>query len=169
MSTMPKAISDSSTLIHLSSIGRLDLLYTFYNDLVIPPAVWEEVVIEGKGRSGALQVKEGVDQGFIKIQSPENNDVLKLLKRELNDGEAEVIALALEDRTADVLMDEFEARQVADVFNLVKTGVVGILIRAKHRGMIPSLQSELQRLRLEAGFWIDDELISKALKLSGEE
>jgi uncharacterized protein len=133
---MPKAISDSSTLIHLSSIRRLDLLYTFYNDLVIPPAVWEEVVIEGKGRSGALQVKEGVDQGFIKIQSPENNDVLKLLKRELNDGEAEVIALALEDRTADVLMDEFEARQVADVFNLVKTGVVGILIRAHVISMI---------------------------------
>jgi uncharacterized protein len=89
--------------------------------------------------------------------------VLKLLKRELNDGEAEVIALAVEDRNAHVLMDEFEARQVAEVFHLGKTGVVGILIRAKLQGMIPSLRQELERLRLEGGFWISDELILKAL------
>ena len=46
---MPLVITDSSTLIHLASIGQLHLLKDFYETITIPPAIWTEVVTEGKG------------------------------------------------------------------------------------------------------------------------
>jgi predicted nucleic acid-binding protein len=46
--------------------------------------------------------------------------------------------------------------------------VIGVLIRAKHEGRILSLQEELDRLRNDAGFWIGDDIYSKALRASGE-
>ena len=59
-------ISDSSTLIHLASIGRLALLKAFYGQVVVPPAVWREVVEQGKGRAGAGEVEQARQAGWIK-------------------------------------------------------------------------------------------------------
>ncbi len=58
---------------------------------------------------------------------------------------------------------------MADVYGLRKTGVIGILIRAKLEGKVASLREELDRLRCEAGFWIGDELYWQALKVVAEE
>lgn len=165
---MPKVISDSSTLIHLAAIGRLELLRVFFGDITIPPAVWHEVVEEGKGRSGALEVKNAFESGWIEIITPENEDVLRLLKLELNEGEAQTIALALQLDASLVLLDETDARRVAEVSQLQKTGVVGILIRAKLEGKITDLRIELDQLRTAGGFWINDELYHHALKSAGE-
>jgi hypothetical protein len=54
---MPRVVSDSSTLIHLSAIGRLALLRELFDELTIPPAVWREVVEQGKGRAGVEDVE----------------------------------------------------------------------------------------------------------------
>lgn len=161
---MPRVISDSSTLIHLAAIGRLELLREFFRDITIPPAVWQEVVEEGKGRSGALEVKNALESGWIEIIAPANEDVVRLLKLDLNEGEAETIALALQLDASLVLLDQADARRAAEVFQLQKTGVVGILIRAKLQGKIADLRSELDQLRTVGGFWIDDELYHHALK-----
>jgi predicted nucleic acid-binding protein len=66
-------------------------------------------------------------------------------------------------------LDESEARRTARVYGLNITGVIGILIRAKGAGRIPSLREELDRLRNEAGFWIGDDVYKKALQVSGED
>ena len=85
-----------------------------------------------------------------------NETVARVLKRDLHPGEAEAIALAV-DRQPDVLLlDESEARKLAEAHGLVKTGVIGILIRATREGKVARLQAELDRLRDEAGFWITD-------------
>ena len=68
---MPGVVSDSSTLIHLSAIGRLMLLQRFYGQVLIPPAVWREVVEEGRGRPGAREVEDAVRAGWLKIVTPE--------------------------------------------------------------------------------------------------
>ncbi|MCK4394629.1 hypothetical protein KAX17_17135 [Candidatus Bipolaricaulota bacterium] len=67
---MPKAVSDSSTLIHLAGIGRLKLLRQFYKKILIPPAVWKEVVEEGQSRPGAREVEEGHRSGWIAVSAP---------------------------------------------------------------------------------------------------
>jgi predicted nucleic acid-binding protein len=66
---------------------------------------------------------------------------LQLLRRDLDDGEAEVIALAVEHRADLVLLDESDARKTEDVYGLSKTGIIGLLIRARREGRIESLKA----------------------------
>lgn len=165
---MPLVISDASTLIHLAAIGRLGLLKEFYGKIVVPPSVWREVVEEGKGRAGGVEVERAGQEGWIGIEAIADTPLIQLLYRDLDAGEAEVIALAVDRRADLVLMDESEARQVAARFDLKKTGVIGILIRAKREGKVQSLAVELDRLRSQAGFWLDEGLRSEALGAVGE-
>ena len=165
---MGLVISNSSTLIHLSSIGRLELLREFFGKIVIPQAVWEEVVAEGRGRAGAEEVRRARSEGWVEVSTVSNEPLVRLLERDLDRGEAEVIALAIERKADLVLLDESDARRIAELFDLRKTGIVGLLIRAKREGRISSLREELDRLRGEGGFWIGDELYLQALKAVGE-
>ncbi|RNI15755.1 hypothetical protein EFE42_00480 [Methanohalophilus sp. RSK] len=73
---MSEAISDSSTLIHSAGIGRLELLKEFYARILIAPGVWKEVVEEGHGRSGALEVRKAYNLGWVKIMAPANESVV---------------------------------------------------------------------------------------------
>jgi len=165
---MPEAISDSSTLIHTAGIGHLKVLKKFYEKILITPGVWKEVVEEGHGRPGALEVEEAYNTGWIEVMAPANESVVKLLERDLHKGEAETIALAIEQHPDVVFLDESEARKVAKLYGIPMTGIIGILIRAKFEGKISSLRNELDKLRNETGFWIDDELYHKALQAAEE-
>lgn len=166
---MLEAISDSSTLIHLAGIIRLEVLKELYQEIFIPPAVWKEVVEEGLSRPGAAEVKEAINEGWIKVKAPTNDSVVRLLERELHKGEAEAIALAIEQHANVVFIDELEARRVAKVYGLHRTGTIGILIRARLEGKITSLREELNKLRDDAGFWIGDEIYRRALQAVDEE
>lgn len=166
---MPLVISNASTLIHLAGIGRLALLKEFYGRITIPSAVWREVVEEGKGRAGAIEVEKALQVGWLEVVSPGDEPLLRLLRRDLDEGEAEVIALAVNRQADLVLLDESEARRIAELYGLVKTGVIGVLMRAKYEGKVQSLQAELDKLRHQAGFWIDDGLYHQALRTAGEE
>jgi predicted nucleic acid-binding protein len=165
---MPVVISDSSTLIHLAAIGRITLLRELYPMVTIPRAVWREVVTEGKGRAGTTELESALREGWIEVVSPTNEPLVRLLSRDLDEGESEVIALAIERQAALVLLDESEARQVAERYKLPKTGIVGILMLAKHQNKILSLRPELDKLRMEGGFWIDECLYQQALRAVGE-
>ena len=101
---MPGIISDSSTLIHLARIDRLSLLREMFGAIAIPPAVWQEVVMEGKGRSGAQEVRTAQNSGWIQVVDVADKPLLKMLKSELDNGEAEAIALAVE-MEADLIVD----------------------------------------------------------------
>ena len=92
-----------------------------------------------------------------------------MLERELHKGESETIALAAEMHADLVFLDESDARMVARILGLKISGVIGILIKAKLAGKIPSLRDELDRLREDAGFWIGDDLYHRVLKAAGEE
>ena len=164
---MLKVISDASTLIHLTAVGKLSLLCDFYGNVIVPTAVWREVVLEGEERSGAVEVQQAHDSGWIEILEPSDQTLLRLLKQELHEGEAEAIALAIELGADLVLLDETEGRNIAELYHLRKTGVVGLLIRAKLQGDITSLRQKLDHLR-EGGFWISDKLYQRALKSVGE-
>ena len=166
---MPGAICDSSTLIHLAKIGRLHLLREFHKRIFIAPAVWREVVQEGRDWPGSSEVKQGRQAGWIEVIDPANQTLIHFLRKDLHEGESETIALAVEVKPEVVFLDESDARRIAKVYGFNITGVIGILIRAKREGLIPSLREELDKLRNEAGFWIGDDIYRKALCASEEE
>jgi len=165
---MHEAISNTSTLIHLSAIGHLKLLKEFHGKIVIPPAVWKEIVEKGKTRPGVKEIKEARKDGWLKIMTPENKPLLRLLSMQLDNGEAEAIALAIEREASIIFLDESDARKTAEIYKLQKTGVIGILIRAKLQKRIPSLKKELDKLQNRNNFWIDKKLYRKAIESVGE-
>ncbi len=165
---MPKAIADASTLIHLARIGQLALLPTFFDTVLVPPAVWREVVTDGTGQPGAKELETARENGWARVEDPTNAELLMLLNRDLGAGEAEAIALATSHPDHILLVDEAAARQVADVYDLEKTGIVGLLLRAKLEDRIPSLAKALDELRDAGGFWIDEGLIERVLDRAGE-
>jgi predicted nucleic acid-binding protein len=166
---MPEVVCDSSTLIHLARINRIILLRDFHGKIILSPAVWKEVVDEGQGRPGSSELKVARDSGWIEVIAPENKPLIQMLERELHKGESETIALAAEMYADLVFLDESDARTAARILGLKISGVIGILIKARLVGKIPSLRDELDRLREDAGFWIGDDLYHRVLKAAGEE
>jgi len=166
---MPGAVSDSSTLIHLAKIGRLNLLHEYHGKIRIAPAVWKEVVEEGQNWAGSAEVVEGRRSGWIEVAIPTNQALVRFLQKDLHAGESETIALAVECNPDIVFLDESEARLAAGIYRLNKSGAIGLLIRAKRDGRISSLHQELDRLRNDAGFWIGEDVYRKALKAVGED
>ena len=85
----------------------------------------------------------------------------------LDEGEAAVIVLALEQNADLVLMDDYDGRAVAAEYSLRVTGTIGLLLKAKYEGKIASLKQELDALK-ENGFWLSEGLYQKFLKEARE-
>lgn len=112
---MPVTVCDSSPLIHLAGVGHLDLLQRFYGTVLIPPAVFREVVTEGGTRSPARMVAQAVSEGWIQVASEALPEAANLRQNgKLHAGEAEAIAL-LQARQSDgvLVMDEAYGRSEA--------------------------------------------------------
>ena len=161
-----KAVSNSSVLIALSSIGQLELINQRFSDGVfIPQAVWKEVVETGSGRPGANQV---ANASWLTIFPVNNLHLVSLLRLELDEGESEAIALSLEQPNSAILLDEKNARRVAKRMNLSPLGTVGILIWAKQNGLISTLKEQLDALQTVGKFRLSYSVYQEALKNVGE-
>jgi uncharacterized protein len=91
-----------------------------------------------------------------------------LLQQDLDKGEAEAIALLLEQSSEALLLDEKKARQVVRRMGLPLLGTLGLLIWAKRQGMIVSLQEQLDALRTVAKFRLSQQVYQEALRQVGE-
>ena len=158
-------VSNSSVLINLAILGRLRLLEMKFSEIVVPKAVWQEVVVDGKGKPGAKEVGES---SWIKMKNIKDKLLVRSLSQQLDDGESEAIALAIENGADLVLLDERDARETAETFSLELLGTIGILIWAKKEGHIRNFKAELDRLIKIAGFWISRDLYKRALVAAGE-
>ena len=163
-----RAISNSSVLIALSSIGQLPVLAQRFPDgILIPQAVWYEVVETGAGRAGAIDVAAGLNV-WLSVQAVENKTLISVLQQDLDRGEAEAIALLLEQPAEALLLDEKKARQVARRMNLPIVGTLGLLIWAKRQGAIVNVQEQLDALRTVAKFRLSQQVYDEALRQVGE-
>lgn len=161
-----KVISNSSILIGLSSIAKLDLLHKrFPQGISIPEAVWQEVVETGQGLPGAEQVGSAE---WIVRQQVQNKAFSLSLNTYLDQGEAEVIALGQEIDADILLLDEKSARNVAVRLNYTVLGTVGILIWAKRNALLFNLSHELDLLQQKGGFRISRDVYEYALQQAGE-
>ncbi len=154
-------VSDTSVLINLAWLDKLPLLNKLYGDLLLPQAVWMEVVEKGAEKPGAADVKAA---DWIQVCEVSNKALVQALRQDLDAGEAEAIALALEANADLLLMDERLGRATAQHFGLRYIGLIGVLITAKQRGFIVNIKPDLDRLRQVAGFVVSESLYKRILK-----
>ena len=158
-------VSDASAPINLARIGELDLLRKLYSEIVVPEAVWQEVVVNGAGQPGAEEIST-VD--WVKRMLVKNRHLVQALRQDLDAGEAEAIALVLEIEADLLLMDERLGRESARHFGLRYIGLIGVLIEAKHKGLISAVKPYLDTLRDMAGFRLANDLNERVLRDQGE-
>ena len=154
-------VSDASPIISLAWIGQLHLLHRLFGEIVVPQAVWYEIVVKGADKPGMAEVKNAK---WITKKTVNTKPLALILQHELDPGESEAIALALEENAKLILMDERLGRKFAQHLGLKFTGVVGILIACKHKKLIGEVKLFLDQLRDVAGFHISDALYSKILR-----
>ena len=158
-------VSNSSALINLARIGKLTLLRELFGVLIVPDAVWQEVVVEGAGQPGAEEIGSA---DWIQRQAVMNMQLVQALQQDLGAGEAEAIALSLEIGAELLLMDENLGRETARHLGLRYIGLIGVLVMAKRRGSISAVKPHLDMLRDIAGFRVDAALYAQVLKDQGE-
>lgn len=158
-------VSNSSPLINLSAIGEFNLLKDLYGEIFIPTAVWDEVIIKGKGRPGAEEVKNAK---WVKKELVANMSFVEVLTLNLDKGEAEAIALAKEKDAEILLIDDKLARKIAHHLGLNYIGLLGVLREAKSKGIIKNIKGYMDLLRTAAGFWISEDVYKNILKLENE-
>ena len=157
-------VSNASPLINLARVNHFDLLIAFYDQIVIPQAVYDEVVVRGRGRDGSREVKE---VSWIEIRVPQDELAVRALAAELGKGEAAAIILAQELQADLLLMDEIRGRRVAQQLGLKVRGTLGILARARREERILNLRLVLDLLRAR-GTWISQDLYEEILRFVGE-
>ena len=160
-------VSDTSPVLNLAIINELSLLRRQFREIWIPPTVLEELRPE-QDLPGSQAVREAIQTGWIRVEGVKDQTLAHVLQRDLDKGEAEAIALALQLKAEWILLDERGGRRVAKSLGLKVTGVLGILLRAWREGDLPSLQRTVEELREKAGFRIRGELFADLLSESRE-
>lgn len=161
---MSQIVCNAGPLIALGLLGRLDLLKSLFDMVLVPEAVQQEIEQGGMKLAGLADFRRA---DWIRVV-PLQNKRDELLESLLDVGEAAVISLAREQKATLVLIDERKARKVArDIYGLQPIGTARILVEAKKRKLLPDIASQFQKLRQE-GYWIHASIVEAALREAGE-
>jgi len=163
---MMRVISDSGPIIALAKINRLDLLKSLFVSVAIPPMVYKELM--GKFGKEWDCIEKALKDFIQVVDSPILNKHIKLILKDIDEGERQAIALAQSFGSESlVLLDDKLGRQAARKLNISLTGVVGVLVIAKEKGLATDIGSLLKEIR-KNGYWLSDEILEMAKKMAGE-
>lgn len=127
---MPKVvIADSSCLIVLSKIGELELLHLLYGRIYITSEI-------------EIEFGESLPEWII-VETVQNKQYQKFLETKVDIGEASAMALAKENTDSLLIVDDLKGRKIAQELNLVFTGTLGIISKAKEAGYCNRILSQL--------------------------
>ena len=146
-------ISDTSCLILLYKIDKLDLLKSLSDKVFITKTIKDEF--------------EKSLPSWIQIKSPSNSHYQQILEMDLDPGEASAIALSLEFDNSILIIDDLKGRKVADKLRLKYSGTFGLILRAKHEGILTAVRPILDKIR-GTDFHFSENLFDTILKEAGE-
>ena len=151
---MPKTIiSDTSCFIVLTNIGELNLLHKVYGSIVTTIDI-------------AIEFGEPLPDWVI-IEKVTDKYRQQLLEMQIDKGESSAIALALETPDSTVILDDYRARKIAEQLGVNYTGTIGVIIKAKINGAIPSIKPILAKIK-ETDFRLSTDIERQALLAAGE-
>ncbi|HKK10285.1 MAG TPA: DUF3368 domain-containing protein [Bacteroidales bacterium] len=159
---MRKVVANTTPILSLIKINKLDLLEQLYGKIFIPKAVYIEIQ-QGKQKPHYEDLK---NKSWIEIKTLKKPEKFEFVLN-LDKGEAEAILLAKEINADLIIMDEIAGRRVARNIDSALTGTLGVLLKAKEKGFIGSVGSLLRELK-EEGIWISSKLEQKVLHLAKE-
>jgi predicted nucleic acid-binding protein len=146
-------ISDTSCFIILKNIGEFHLLQKLYSKITTTVEI-------------ATEFGEPLPE-WVEILSVKSKDTQRLLELQIDKGESSAIALALEISDSLLILDDIKARKVATQLGLSITGTLGIIIKAKLEGIIPSVIPILNKIK-QTDFRLSDEVELQVLKAAME-
>ena len=159
-----KVIVNTSPLISLCILEKLEILPILFEEIYVPKAVFQEAVVLGKGKYGSTDVENAA---WLKVTEISNEDLRDSIALSLDHGEAEVIALAKELGINTVVIDEYAGRRYAKMLDIDVVGTLGILLKAKEKGLIQQIKP-LMELLLKHKRYIGINLFEKVLRFAGE-
>lgn len=154
-------VSDTTAISNLLQINSLDLLQKIYGKVVVPKAVEKELLVLGKL---GFPIRDVLAWPWVETKVLSDASLYRPLFEELDEGEAESIALAIELQASYLLIDEKKGRQAAKDNNLQIIGTLGVIIEAKRKGRISNIRSTMDELR-KIGFWISTSLYQRVLEI----
>jgi hypothetical protein len=160
---MPKAISNTSPLLYLYRVGGIEWFSRLFEEVWIPGAVLNELE---DGRHRGYEVPNPREYPWLRIIDPQVMPS-EWLSLDLGPGELAAMALALENPTCVVLLDDLLARQTAQAAGLSVWGTLKIILEAKAQGFVDRVEPLVERLRA-SGMWMSDEIQQQILILAGE-
>jgi predicted nucleic acid-binding protein len=146
-------ISDTSCLILLDRIGKLEILHQLFGIILTTHDVAEEF--------------GGILPEWIVITDSVNKNYQTIIEASLDKGEASAIALAVELDNCLLIIDDLKGRNFALQLGLKITGTLGVLVEAKLEGHLPSIKPVLAAIR-QTNFRISEKLEAIILKKAGE-
>jgi len=160
-----KAVLDSSVVIALGSLGYLNKLRHIFGEVLIAGAVHEEICVRGRGLTGERELQEAVKDGLVIVKDVKNRMLVDALLDPLAMGEAETLALTVDERASYIALDDRLARRRAKSMGLNVIGTLRVLRLMYDAKLIDKHQllESLEKLR-EIGFRVSDELINKTLR-----
>lgn len=161
---MTRWVVDTSPLIFLAKLDRLDLLRKGADEILAPPAVIDE--IRSHPDDASRQIAKAVSS-WLTVMQVEDRGTLEMLRGDLGSGEAEAIILSRQVGADRVVMDDLDGRRFAHRLGVTAVGTLGLLLAARLRGELPALRLEIEKLRA-AGFRVSEALVGAVLRDSGE-
>ncbi|SBT09851.1 Nucleic-acid-binding-like protein [Candidatus Accumulibacter aalborgensis] len=155
-------VINASPLITLFRSGQGGLLPSLFKHIVVPEAVWREVVVQGQGDRAARELSE---QSW-----PVRADVVsspRVAAWDLGAGETAVLSHALANPPLRAVIDDMDARRCARTLGIPMLGTGGLLVLAKRRGLLTSVGDGIEKLR-NSGLWLSDDIVRILKTQAGE-
>jgi uncharacterized protein len=154
-------VANTTPLISLAALGRLDILEKLFGRIIIAEAVYRE--IKAKPGFGYDQI----DCAYIEVQSIQGHLYKEFLLTQLDSGEAETIILAKEINADFVIIDETLGYRLANNAGLTAIRTLSLLLRAKEKGYVEQVKPLMEEL-VAKGRWYSDAVCRSFLNEAGE-
>jgi len=159
---LSKAVLDSSAIIALSQLRYWKYLNQILDEILVPHAVFEEICVKGRGLPGDAELRRLLNEGLVTVRKIRNRVLVDALLDPLALGEAEVLALAIEENADYVVIDDKMARVRARNMGLKVIGTLRILRMIFDANLIDKNEfiRALETLK-NIGFRISDKIIER--------
>lgn len=154
-------VSDSSPLIALSSVDRVELLEKLFGTVLIPPAVHKEVF-------GSLSSEKKALPDFIRVENVSKEISSRFLRMNLHAGESDAIILAIEKKSNGIILDDKQARETAHQLGLRVIGTLGVLMLAKEKEYLAEARPLIIQMMERINFRIAPGILNRALAILNE-